>query len=77
MNSMGVGEGDRDGTASGTGWSEWDETREVGVGRLRQCMGEDTSRYGWGNETVGRECAGVRGRLRGGGIRSREGTKPI
>ena len=48
MNSTGVGEGDRDGTASGTGWSDWDETREVGVGRLRQCMGEDTSRYGWG-----------------------------
>ena len=29
------------------------------------------------NETVGRECAGVRGRLRGGGIRAREGEKPI
>ena len=47
MNSTGVGGRDGDGTISGIGWSECDDTREAGVGRLRQRRVEDTGREGW------------------------------
>ena len=48
MNSTGVGGGDGDGTISGIGWSECDDTGEAGVGRVRKCRVEDTGREGWG-----------------------------
>ena len=40
--------GDGDGTISGIGWSECDDTGEAGVGRVRNCRVEDTGRDGWG-----------------------------
>ena len=46
MNSTGVGGGDGDGTISGIGWIECDDTGEAGVGRLRKCRVEDTGREG-------------------------------
>ena len=50
MNSTGVGVGvrDGDGTTSGGKRSGCDETGEAGVGRVRQCMLEDSGREGWG-----------------------------
>ena len=45
------------------------------MGRASQFMRDDTGREGWKKFTVGRECTGVQGRLRGGGSAAREGTK--
>ena len=64
MNSTGVGVGYRDRTANSARWRGRDDTGESGVGRVRQCMLEDTEREGFGKRfhLVG-NVGGLRGRL--------------